>query len=361
MCPIEVVADQPAERAPKVLLLSKPTRSLWSSLIGRPPARHYPPCSERSLSSMPQSNASSGARPLDWALFLLAPVFFSSNLIFGRGITGDIAPFTTAFLRWAGSALIIFPFVYSERALCLAFVKSHTAIWLVLGILGMGICGGFVYWALTLTTASNATLIYTTSSLFIILLQWLFQGRRISSAEIIGMVVAFGGVAVIVLKGDWTALLHLRFNIGDFGILAAAIAFALYSLLLRHPAVQAMPPMPLFGLLALSGTLVLIPPALYEVLTGGLLPDTTSDWTKLLGIILFASLAAFYCFQHAVRVFGPAMAGVTLYLMPPMAIIMAVLFLGERFQAYHAVGIVLVMGGLVLATAPGRRGGKPAA
>ncbi len=218
---------------------------------------------------MPQSNASSGARPLDWALFLLAPVFFSSNLIFGRGITGDIAPFTTAFLRWAGSALIIFPFVYSERALCLAFVKSHTAIWLVLGILGMGICGGFVYWALTLTTASNATLIYTTSSLFIILLQWLFQGRRISSAEIIGMVVAFGGVAVIVLKGDWTALLHLRFNIGDFGILAAAIAFALYSLLLRHPAVQAMPPMPLFGLLALSGTLVLIPPALYEVLPAG--------------------------------------------------------------------------------------------
>ncbi|GEO83325.1 MULTISPECIES: DMT family transporter [Alphaproteobacteria] len=297
-------------------------------------------------------------RPLDWLLYFLAPVFFSSNLIFGRGITGEIAPFTTAFLRWAGSAAIIFPFVYAERKACLAFVRSHTAIWLVLGILGMGICGGFVYWALTLTTASNATLIYTTSSLFIILLQWLFQGRKISAAELLGMIVAFAGVAVIVLKGDWTALLHLRFNIGDFGILAAAIAFALYSLLLRHPAVRAMPPMPLFGLLSLSGTLVLMPPALYEVLTGGLLPDTTSDWTKLLGIILFASLAAFYCFQHAVRVFGPAMAGVTLYLMPPISIVMAVVFLGERFQSYHAAGIVLVMGGLILATAPGRRVGK---
>ena len=305
---------------------------------------------------MPQSQASAAPRPLDWLLFLLAPVFFSSNLIFGRGITGEIAPFTTAFLRWAGAALIIFPFVYAERKVCLAFVRAHTGIWLVLGILGMGICGGFVYWALTLTTASNATLIYTTSSLFIILLQWLFQGRRISPAELLGMIVAFSGVTVIELKGDWTALFHLRFNIGDFGILAAAIAFALYSLLLRHPAVKAMPPLPLFGLLAISGMLVLVPPALYEVLTGGLLPDTTSDWTKLLGIILFASLAAFYCFQHAVRVFGPAMAGVTLYLMPPMSIVMAVLFLGEQFQVYHAVGIVLVTGGLVLATAPGRSG-----
>jgi len=317
--------------------------------------------SESQIASMPQTKPSAAPRPLDWLLYFLAPVFFSSNLIFGRGITGEIAPFTTAFLRWAGSALIIFPFVYAERRVCLAFVRSHTSLWLTLGILGMGICGGFVYWALTLTTASNATLIYTTSSLFIILAQWLFQGRRISAVELVGMIVAFAGVAVIVLKGDWTALFHLRFNIGDFGILAAAIAFALYSLLLRHPAVQAMPPMPLFGLLSLSGTLVLIPPALYEVLTGGLLPDTTSDWTKLLGIILFASLAAFYCFQHAVRVFGAAMAGITLYLMPPMSIVMAVIFLGEQFQAYHAVGIVLVMGGLVLATAPGRRGARPAA
>lgn len=294
-------------------------------------------------------------RPADWIIYVLAPVFFSSNLIFGRGITGDIAPFTTAFIRWAGAALVIFPFVYAERALCLGFVRANTLIGLVLGILGMGICGGFVYWALTMTTASNATLIYTTSSLFIILLQWMFQGRRINAGELAGMLIAFAGVAVIVVKGDLQALFHLRFNLGDFGILAAAMAFALYSLLLRHPAVKAMPPVPLFGLLSLYGALVLLPPALYEVMTGGLLPDTQADWGKLAGIIAFASLAAFYCFQHTVRVFGPAMAGATLYLMPPMSILMAVIFLGERFEPYHGIGIVLVTAGLVLATAPGRK------
>lgn len=294
-------------------------------------------------------------RALDWLLYVLAPVFFSSNLIFGRGITGEIAPFTTAFLRWMGSAMIIFPFVYAERRTCLAFVRQHTAIWLVLGFLGMGICGGFVYWALTLTTASNATLIYTTSSLFIILLQWLLQGRRIRPGELLGMAIAFSGVAAIVLKGDWAAAKSFTFNIGDLGILVAAIAFALYSLLLRHPGVAAMPPLPLFGLLAFSGAIVLLPPALYEMVTGGLLPDSASDWTTLAGIIAFASLAAFYCFQHAVRVFGPAMAGVTLYLMPPTSIVMAVILLGERFETYHAVGIVLVMGGLMLATAPVKR------
>ncbi len=294
------------------------------------------------------------ARPFDWVLFLLTPIFFSTNLIFGRGITGEIAPFTTAFLRWAGSAAIIFPFVYAERDLCLAFVRANRGLWLVLGFLGMGICGGFVYWALTLTTASNATLIYTTSSLFIILLQWLLHGRRMRQGEFVGMLIAFAGVSVIVLKGDVDALRHFSFNIGDLGILVAAVAFAIYSLLLRHPAAKAMPSLPLFGLLALSGALVLAPPALYEVVNGGLLPDSASDWTKLAGIIAFASLAAFYCFTHTVRAFGPAVAGITLYLMPPMSILMAVVFLGETFERYHAVGIVLVMGGVILATAPRR-------
>jgi len=286
----------------------------------------------------------------DWILFLLAPVFFSSNLIFGRGITGEVAPFTTALIRWSGAALILLPFIWGDLRRALPEVRRHGWLWLWLGFLGMGICGGFVYWALTMTTASNATLIYTTSSLFIILFQRLFLNVEISGRQLVGMGTAFCGVVVIVFHGSLQALLDFRFNTGDAGILLAAIAFAGYSLTLRHPAAAAMRPLTLFGVLAIAGALVLLPPALYEVATGGLLPDSLHDWAMMAGIIVFASLAAFYCFQHAVRVFGPAMAGVTLYLMPPISILMAVAFLGESFHAYHAAGIFLVTGGLVLAT-----------
>ena len=294
----------------------------------------------------------SSPRTVDWMIFLLVPFFFSSNHVFGRGVIGDIAPFITAFIRWAGSTLIMLPVLYAQRRVCIAFVRDNTLLWLVLGFLGMGICGGFVYWSLTETTASNATLIYTTSTLFIILFQWLFQGRGITLREGVGMAIAFIGVVAIVLKGDPQALLHFHFNFGDFGILGAAIAFAIYSLLLRRKAVAVMPPIALFGLIAFSGSIILAPPAAYELMTGGAVPDSGMDWLKIGGIILFASLAAFYCFQHAVRVFGPATAGVTLYMMPPVSIVMAVAFLGERFEAYHLAGILLVTGGVILATAP---------
>ncbi len=272
------------------------------------------------MSTSPASQPA--ARTTDWLIFLAVPIFFSSNVIFGRGVIGEVSPFTTAFIRW----------------------------------IGMGICGGVVYWGLTETTASNGTLIYTTSSLFIILFQRIFQGRKIKPLEMIGMMIAFVGVGVIVLKGDINALWHLNFNIGDFAILTGAISFAIYSMLLREPAARSMASLSLFGLIAFSGALVLLPPAAIEVAHGGMLPTTLTAWAKIGGIILFASLLAFYCFTHTVRVFGPAMAGITLYMMPPISIVMATMFLGETFETYHAIGIVLVTGGVVLSTAPiGRR------
>ena len=179
---------------------------------------------------MSNKPATQQTRLTDWLIFLAVPFFFSSNVIFGRGVVGEVSPFIAAFIRWMGSTLIIAPFMVADWRNCLTFVRRKTLLWLVLGILGMGICGGVVYWGLTMTTAANGTLIYTTSSLFIILFQRVFQGRPIRKLEVAGMVIAFAGVAAIVLKGDMSALWHLNFNIGDFAILTAAIALEQFNM-----------------------------------------------------------------------------------------------------------------------------------
>ena len=52
------------------------------------------------------------------------------------------------------------------------------------------------------------------------------------------------------------------------------------------------------------------------------------------------------------RLVGPSTTGLFMYLMPPYGVMMAVVFLGEELHAYHFAGFVLIMSGLVLATAP---------
>lgn len=296
------------------------------------------------------SSYHSEPRGLDWLVFALVPLFMSSNLVLGRGIAGEVSPFATAFIRWASCVLIMLPFLYRYWPTMFSTLRENARLLFSLGCMHIVICGGGVYWALTYTTASNATLIYTTAPLFIILFERVFAGRKVANRELIGILIAFVGVMPIVLRGDLGAIADLQFNRGDLGMLLAAMAFAVYSILLRTSGARAIPPLLLFTLVALAGSLLVLPIVIWEIAQGGMLPHTTSAWTKLAGVTLISSLANYIAFQHSVRIFGPSLAGTALYTMTPASILLAVIFLGEDFRYYHAIGFVLVLGGVILAT-----------
>ncbi len=297
-----------------------------------------------------------GTAPADSALLvpylvmLVSPLFFSSNLIFGRLVVPEVAPFTLAFLRWGGAALALAPWVLASRGAARAYLRANPWHWLLLGFLGMWICGGIIYLALGFTSATNGTLIYTTSPLIILVFERWFFGRAISLRELVGIVIGFTGVAIIVLRGDLRALVEMDFNTGDLLFVAGAISWALYSVLLRARPVAGLDGLALFGLVATSGAILLAPVALFEFVSGAPMPVTTHAWAGIAGIIVFASLLAFSGFQYGIARLGAATASIFMYLMPPYGVALAVLVLGEPFRPYHALGIATVLTGLVLAT-----------
>ncbi|MEM5492404.1 DMT family transporter [Hoeflea sp. AS16] len=295
------------------------------------------------------------ARFIPLVVMLLTPLFFSSNLIFGRSTIPEVAPFTLAFLRWTASALVLSPFLWMARDRVRTYVTNYPVHWLVLGFLGMWICGAGVYYALQFTTATNGTLIYTTSPLMIIILERLFFGRATSWREVAGILVGFLGVAIIVLKGDFTSIAESSFNWGDLMFIAAALSWAGYSVLLKGKRTAGLPVSALFAVVTLSGSLLLAPFALWEFLTGAMMPHTLSAWGGIAGIVVFSSLLAFSGYQYGVARLGASTASVFMYLLPPYGVGLAVLVLGEPFEAHHALGICTVLTGLVLATAPKRK------
>jgi drug/metabolite transporter (DMT)-like permease len=295
------------------------------------------------------------ARFIPLIVMLLTPLFFSSNLIFGRSTIPEVAPFTLAFLRWSAAFLLLSPFLWRARARVRSYVTTYPAHWLLLGFLGMWICGAGVYYALQFTTATNGTLIYTTSPLMIIILERLFFGRPTSWREIAGILVGFLGVAIIVLQGDFAGIAQSSFNWGDLMFIAAALSWAGYSVLLKGHRTAGLPVSALFGIVTLSGALLLAPFALWEFLTGALMPHTWTAWGGIAGIVVFSSLLAFSGYQYGVARLGASTASVFMYLLPPYGVGLAVLVLGEPFQTHHAIGIFTVLTGLVLATAPRRK------
>lgn len=287
-----------------------------------------------------------------YAALAVMPLLFSSNLIIGRNAIATVDPWTLAFFRWFFAFLILLPFAWRGLRRHGALLREHWRTIALLAFLGMWICGGIVYIALTSTTATNATLIYTSSPVFIVLIERIFRGRDVSPLQAIGIAVAIAGVLAIVLKGDIAGLVHLTFNRGDLLIGFAAISWAIYSVVLKRPAFQPLPTIVLFATIAGAGAICLFPFMLIETGLTGRFPTAPASWASIGGLALVSSVLAFTTFQYGIKVVGPSTTGVFMYLLPVYGVLLAVVFLGEEFHSYHAAGLVLVTLGVILATAP---------
>ena len=291
-------------------------------------------------------------RPRDLIILAVMPLFFVSNLIIGRPAVDTVPPWTLAALRWSFACLILAPFALPAVRQHAATLIAQWKLIALLGFLGMWICGGIVYVALQYTTATHGTLIYTASPVIVVLLAALLARRPLPLGQTIGVLLGIAGVFTIVLEGEPLAILSYHFNVGDLWFVLAAIAWAVYSLLLKNSTPQTVPTMALFFVIALAGAILLVPCMIAEWWLVGKFPSTLRAWASIAGIVIFSSVLSFSTYQYGIKKVGPALTSIFLYLLPVYGIVLAVIFLGETFRPYHAIGLVLVLGGIILATAP---------
>ncbi|MEQ9814997.1 MAG: DMT family transporter [Azospirillaceae bacterium] len=288
-----------------------------------------------------------------WAYLALSlsPFFMTSNVVIGRAVVGTVPPIGLAFWRWVLAALILLPFAYAGIRRHRRELVRQAPLVLLLGALGMGICGAVVYAGLADTTATNAGLIYAASPMLICLLAAVFLRERITPRQLAGIVLAAIGVVTVLTRGSPEALLEFRFNPGDLWILVAVVSWAIYSLLIRR--LSHLPTITVFAVVALAGVVVLAPFYAVETAIGRPFEPSWEGLLSVAGVALFSSVLAFSTYQHGIAVIGPSRAGVFMYGFPVTAALMAVIFLGEAFRLFHLAGLCLILPGVVMATLPG--------
>lgn len=294
---------------------------------------------------------SSKLKMLAYIALFTSPMFFSSNIIFGK-MANHIAPFTLAFLRWFFSALVL---LVLTRKYHLQMLRIGLQSWKLLAFLGfcsMFICGGIVYLGLQTTSATNGTLIYTLPPVIIIVIERFYRQRPMKTRETIGVIIAIIGVGIIVSKASFQNLATFRFTPGDLYFLLAAISWAFYSVGLKSKALSDLETLPLFALVAIFGSMILLPFSAFEYFNNYTMPSTLDDWWSVAGITIFASLMSFSVYQFGIKILGPSISGIFMYFMPPFGVAAAWYFLSEDFAAFHFFGILIILGGVVLATFP---------
>ncbi|MGH8014729.1 MAG: DMT family transporter [Candidatus Zixiibacteriota bacterium] len=197
------------------------------------------------------------------------------------------------------------------------------------------------------TSATNTGWIISISPLVMALLAFLILKEKITSRQIIGIIVATIGIVLLVSRGNFMELDWLS-STGDWLVLASACTWAFYSIATRFVSQRQDPLAVTLGVLGPSAVLVI----LYVVLN--------SDWSKFLHLPLepvlaltflgvFAMGLAQWFWQAGMAKVGAARAGIFLYLEPLATTALAVPYLNEEFGLISAIGGILVLLGVFVA------------
>ena len=283
-----------------------------------------------------------------WALLVLANLFWAGNIVLGRGLAGHVPPIALAYWRWTGAFLIAVGFAWPYLKRDAHVLLRHWRMMLLLSATGIATYNTMSYIGLTDTTALNVLLLQSAGPLVIILWAFALFGERPTLWQSAGVLLSLAGVATIAAHGSLDVLMHLSLNRGDVWILVAMVIYGVYAALFRRrPAAH-----PLSFLVATMGigSMMILPFYLWEFASGARVEGSAPAWFGMAYIAVFPSFIAYLFFNRGIELIGAARAGQSWHLMPVFGSVLAVLFLGETFYAYHAVGIAMIAGGILLAS-----------
>ena len=283
------------------------------------------------------------------SLAVLATIIWSGNFVISRAVNQQIPPVSLAFYRWALATILIAPLAYKKFTAQKQIVFQNWKYLFWVALSGITLFNTFVYVAGHYTSAINMALIGTTSSpIFATVMAIIFLKERLNIFRITGMLICIAGIILLLSQGSWEKLASFTFSTGDLWILAGALAFAIYNILVRKKPTGITPVNFLF-VIFFFGTLLLLPAYIIEL---NLTPAV--QWNgNIIGSVIYlgldTSVISFLCWNAALQKMGTGTTVLFGNLIPIFSTLEAVWLLGEKITDIHIISGLLVIGGLVLA------------
>jgi drug/metabolite transporter (DMT)-like permease len=289
------------------------------------------------------------------ALLALPPLFWAGNAVAARLLVGEVPPVALSLARWVIAFVLLLPFagpaVWRHRAA----LARHWRILLLIGPLGVGAYNTLQYIALQTSTPMATSLIASSSPVFILALGAAVFGERARPAQWLGAALSIVGVVLVMARGDLAHLAQLAFVPGDLIMLVANLTWTLYTWLLR----KHRPDLPFAPLLLVQMAIGIAAIAPFAALEAAVAPARIA-WSgevaaAMVYMAVFPSLLAYWCWDVGVRRVGAVIPVYFANLTPVFAALLSMWLLADSPRAYHAAALLLIIGGIHLASRPSRQ------
>ncbi|WP_127503730.1 DMT family transporter [Actinoplanes solisilvae] len=276
-----------------------------------------------------------------WFLFLAVSVLWGIPYFLIKIAIEDLSPLLVVAGRVGIAALVLLPIAAARGTL--AKLRGHMGAVVLLSF--VHILGPFllITYGETHISSSLTGLLIAVEPVVIALL--MSRTERLTPIRIAGLVLGFGGVALLVgldLSGDRLGLL------GAGMVLVAAILYAVATKLVQRR-LSDVPTESLVGATTGITALALAPFAVFSLPTH---PVRAEAWASLAVLGLFCTALALLAFYQLIGLAGSTRAGLVTYVNPVVAVLLGVALLNEHIGVSTIVGFTLVAAGCWLSTRP---------
>jgi len=227
------------------------------------------------------------------------------------------------------------------------FTLRDIWIFLYMGFFGVTINQVCFTVGLRFTSVSHAAVIVGMGPIYTLIFAVLFKLERVTRRKAMGMAIAVIGIAVLASENGVSA--HSPSVLGDAITMTGSIGFAMYVVLGKRLAGR-YDPLTMTAFSHYAGALMVLPVAIYRAVTLGSAEHwraiAWTGWAALLYMAIFSSAVAYLFYFWLLRYLEASQLSAFTYLLPVVATILGILWLGEKGSWDQVLGGVLALGGV---------------
>jgi drug/metabolite transporter (DMT)-like permease len=280
----------------------------------------------------------------DWGILAILALIWGGAFFFIGVAVRHVPPLTYVWLRLAIAALAMWAFLWFKGEK-LGLPRQVWGSILLLALLNNAIPFTLFGWSQTHIASGLASILNATTPIWgVLVAHFLTHDERMSPRKIAGVLLGFGGVATMIGPALLSKLGASA--LPQLACVAAALCYALAAVWARRFRKMGLSPISVTTGQLTAGALMMLPVAFIVDKPWTHAFPPLSAWGAIVALALFCTAFGYVLYFRLIDSSGATNALLVTLLVPPVAILLGALFLGESLAAQDFIGLGLIALGL---------------
>jgi drug/metabolite transporter (DMT)-like permease len=281
----------------------------------------------------------------DWLLFWLLGIIWGTSFLWIKIAVTEISPLMLVSFRTLFAMLGLAAYLLLVRSARGTWMQIRAQWWVftVMGFTNIVIPWLLISWAGQHIDSGLSSILNSTMPLFTSMISPFFvSDDRFTLKKATGLLTGFAGVVILLypnLGAMWSN--HLA---GQGAVLIAALCYAGSTVFARKMAKGL--PSQTQAFLQFSAATVMMWAFSLSTQRTLVLPRLPITWLALVWLGLLGSAVAYILYFDLLPRIGPTRMAMVTYILPLVAVLLGIIFLGERFHWGAIIGALLILSGI---------------